>query len=143
MKKIIFFTVLLLTIIACKSSKKMVTTAASLEPTSQTPQVVKSIALMDTMCRFTVSFISIGAGIDHQAKGELDQYILKVNKKYTVKIISEIAKWGREGEVDYCFKLNELNTQQQDLFISETKELLKNSTRVRYVENSICRHKSK
>ncbi len=141
MKKTIFFTVLLLTIIACKSRKKLAATSTSIEQVKPILKIVETIPLTDSLYRFTVSFNSIGTGINHQAKGEFDHFILKFNEKFNVRIMPEIVKWGREGEMDYCLKLNELNTQQQNQFISQTKELLKNSSYVRYTENSTCVHK--
>ena len=55
----------------------------------------------------------------------------------------ETTNWGREGEVDYCFKLTELDKKKQKLFIIETKEILKTSSLVRYKENITCRQNKK
>ncbi len=135
MKKIILFSLLLFTLIACKHPKK----AAVNKPAEQ--QTSQAVVLPDSIYRFTVSFISIGAGTDHKAKEKFNQFILQFNEKNKVTILVETANWGREGETDYCLKLSELNKQQQDQFIVETKEVLKSSTLVRYTENSMCRHK--
>lgn len=89
--------------------------------------------------RFIVSFISIGSGTDREAMRQFDTYITKFEEKNSVKLNAEKTNWGREGEIDYCFKLDELKVKQQETFIKETRELLKNSTRVRYMENSPCR----
>lgn len=137
MKKVILFGILLLAFLACKSKKKVAVATPVAQQTSQ------AVILPDSMYRFTVSFISIGGGTDRKAKEMFSQFILQFNEKNKVNIIAEKANWGREGETDYCLKLNELNTQQQDQFISETKTLLKSSTLVRYTENSKCRHKKK
>ena len=63
--------------------------------------------------------------------------------KNNVKIISEISQWGREGDVDYCFKLTELNILQQDKFIKEAKELLNSYSLVKFYENTTCKRKRK
>ncbi len=132
MKKIIALPLSFVLFFACSSSKKPIENKSKKD-------VLQSF-LPDSIYRFNVSFISIGSGIDHKAKEQFVQFIQQFDEKNNVKINKEITHWGREGETDYCLKLNELNKQQQEQFIKETKALLKNSTRVRYNENSICRY---
>jgi hypothetical protein len=60
------------------------------------------------------------------------------NKENKVELKVETFPWGREGEIDYCLKLSELNNQQQVKFIADTKEVLKKSELVRYYENRTC-----
>jgi len=120
--------------VACNTSKKTTETKSQNQVSQKKP-------LPDSLYRFTVSFISIGSGTDKNAKQQFIQFIQQFNKKNNVKVNAEIANWGREGETDYCLKLSELNKQQQNQFLTETKEILKSSTLVRYEENSICRHK--
>ncbi len=93
--------------------------------------------------RFNVSFISIGAGTDVNAKIQFEQYFADYEQKNKVKLGYEITPWGKEGEVDYCFQLSALNKKKQDQFIAKTKELLIKSTLVRYSENKPCRQKNK
>ena len=52
------------------------------------------------------------------------------------KFLYEKKYWGREGEVNFCFMLNELNKDNQEKFILESKNLLSNSTRVRFKESN-------
>lgn len=89
--------------------------------------------------RFIVSFISIGSGPDGEAKIQLDTYLTDYQTKNKVKLDFKTTKWGREGEIDYCFKLSELKNKEQSSFIREVQNLLKNSTLVRYTENSPCK----
>ena len=103
----------------------------------------QNINTPDTIYRLSVSFISIGAGTDKKAKQQYDQYIIQYKQKNKIKLNYEIVNWGREGEIDYCFKLSELNKNQQDLFVTETKETLKSSSLVRFKENTTCRQKRK
>lgn len=91
--------------------------------------------------RFNVSFISIGSGTDGQARKQFLGFIKVYETKSNIKISMEVANWGREGETDYCLKLSELKSNEQDKFIADTKELLKNSKLVRYSENTICKNK--
>lgn len=127
MKNLIYFSAVI-SILACNSTKKA--TAKNL-----TPSTSNNINAIDTLYRLSVSFISIGAGTDKKARQDYDQYLIQFEQKNKIKLSYEITPWGREGEKDYCFKLNELNKKQQEVFIAETKEVLKNSTLVRYKEN--------
>lgn len=90
--------------------------------------------------RFNVSFFSIGSGIDGKARRHYLDFIKEYEAKNNVKIAFEVAKWGKEGETDYCFKLSELKTEQQSDFISDSKELLTNAKNVRYSENTACKN---
>jgi len=127
MKNLIYFSAVI-SILACNSTKKA--TVKNL-----TPSTSNNINEIDTLYRLSVSFISIGAGTDKKARQDYDQYLIQYEQKNKIKLSFKITPWGREGEKDYCFKLNELNKKQQEVFIAETKEVLKNSTLVRYKEN--------
>ncbi len=135
MKKLIFL-IAIITLFACNSTKKVTDKKTT---TSTTQNTITT----DTNYRFSVSFISIGAGTDKKAKQQYDHYITEYEQKNKVKLNYEITNWGREGEVDYCFKLVELDKKKQELFIIETKEILKSSSLVRYKENMTCRQKKK
>lgn len=91
--------------------------------------------------RFIVSFISIGGGPDMKNKKKYDAYITEFEQKNKIKLSYEITSWGKEGEFDYCFKLTELNKKKQEVFIAEIKEVLKNSSLIRFNENTPCRQK--
>ena len=135
MKITVFLILFIFGFVACNTPKK--TTESKLQN-----QVSQKKPLPDSLYRFTVSFISIGSGTDKNAKQQFMQFIQQFNEKNNVKVNAEIANWGREGETDYCLKLSELNKQQQNQFLTGTKEILKSSTLVRYEENSICRRKT-
>ena len=135
MKITVFLILFIFGFVACNTPKK--TTESKLQN-----QVSQKKPLPDSLYRFTVSFISIGSGTDKNAKQQFMQFIQQFNEKNNVKVNAEIANWGREGETDYCLKLSELNKQQQNQFLTETKEVLKNSALVRYEENCICRRKT-
>lgn len=93
----------------------------------------------DSIYRFTISFYSKGGGTDRLARGEFEIYLENFNKKNHKKLHYETTNWGREGEVDYCFKLEELRKKEQQKFIDDCKELLKESELVRFEEFSTCR----
>jgi hypothetical protein len=126
----------IITLFACNSTKKVTDQNAT---TSTTQNTIAT----DTNYRFSVSFISIGAGTDKKAKQQFDSYITEYQQINKIKLSYEITNWGREGEIDYCLKLTELDKKKQELFVTETKEILKNSSLVRYKENAPCRQKKK
>ena len=117
-------------LMSCHSTKK--TTENNTTNSTQTNEGIY---------RFNVSFISIGSGTDGKARQQFLDFIKEYETKNSVKIVYEIANWGREGETDYCLKLSELKTDEQNKFIADSKELLKNSKLVRYTENSTCKNK--
>ena len=127
------FLIALMALLSCNSNKQ------STQDT--TPSMGQNTKPGDIKDRFSVSFISIGAGTDGKAKDQFEQFIPAFEQKIKVKLAFEKIPWGREGEVDYCFDLTGLDTKKQTQFIAETKELLKGSTLVQYKENEPCQQK--
>ena len=84
-----------------------------------------------------VEFYSIGEGIDFKTKEDFDKFL----NTYTKKLVYEPASWGREGEIDYCLKINELSPAEQTDFVKKAKELLSRSKLVHVNENAKCVHK--
>lgn len=119
--------VLLFTSAACSMSKK-----AELNQTV----AAENSAIKDSSFRFVVSFISMGSGIDRKAKSQYEQFLKDFESKNNVTISYEKKYWGREGEVNFYFMLNELKKEEQESFILQSKNLLANSTRVRFKENN-------
>jgi len=91
--------------------------------------------------RLIISFNSLASGIDSEAKKEIDEFISRYEKEKGVRLAKEVAHWGKEGELDYCFKLSELSKEDQEGFVSEIKSLVKKSKQTGVVENAPCRSK--
>lgn len=91
--------------------------------------------------RLIVSFISIGEGPDFNAKQSLDKIIADWESRVGGKIESEQYPWGREGELDLCFQLKNLNVDQQIAFIGQIREIVGVSKLVQISENQPCLHK--
>jgi len=89
--------------------------------------------------RFTISFISKGAGTDYQIKQKYDAFIIDFETRNNVKVAISKAPWGREGEIDYCIEFAAMNKEMIDKFISESKALLSASDRINIGENTHCR----
>lgn len=99
-------------------------------------EAAETSASKDSSYRFVVSFISIGSGIDKKAKSQYEQFLKDFELKNNVTISYEKKYWGREGEINFCFMLNELKNEEQESFILQSKNLLANSTLVRFQESN-------
>lgn len=84
-----------------------------------------------------VSFYSPGNGIDHKMKQEYAEFLTTNYPKTNYETI----RWGKEGETDFCFQLNDLKENERELFVKESRELLSKSSRVHIYENVPCRNK--
>lgn len=122
------------TLFACNNVKKVNQNGA-------TDSIISNSTNSNGKYRFIVSFISIGSGIDLKSKQMLNEFITNYEQSNNVKITFNSTNWGKEGEVDYCFLLLELNSKKQEKFIAEAKDILKNCLLVRYKENDSCHTK--
>lgn len=89
--------------------------------------------------RFTVSFYSIGSGIEQKQLEKFELFLSSYRQKTSKKIPAEKTHWGREGETDFCVDISELSPSDQLNFIGDVKEELKTAGRVNYSENSPCK----
>jgi len=89
--------------------------------------------------RLVVSFYSICCGIDNMAKEKLDRFVNSYEKTKGKQITKATGRWGKEGEIDYCFKLSELLPREQKRFISKVRLLLRKSKLVHISENASCK----
>jgi maltose-binding protein MalE len=128
MKTSIFF-LMICSLVACKNLKN-----TTISDTSSSSEQAKDA---DTNFQFIVSFISTGSGIDKTAKKQFEQFITEFENTNKLKLNVVITKWGREGEVNYCFVLKELNRDLQNIFITNTKSTLSQSNLIRFHENNI------
>ncbi len=87
--------------------------------------------------RLVVSFLSKGSGIDNTAH----EAFLKFVNEHPEKPKHEVYRWGREGEIDYCFQLAEFKSKGQKEFIENVKKIIGTSDVVQISENSPCVHK--
>jgi hypothetical protein len=87
--------------------------------------------------RFMVSFISKGEGIDEKTRETFEKWLQEQQRP----LKWETFAWGREGEVDFCLKLDELSTRDQEKFIEQARIFLANKDLVIISENAPCLHK--
>jgi len=100
-----------------------------------TKEVGKESISVTSTHHLTVSFFSPGGGINEKAKAVYDTFL---KENYSELKFDEI-RWGREGEVDYCFQNIALSEDKTTLFIQETKELMAKFDKVNITENEPCR----
>lgn len=127
MKTSIFF-LMICSLVACKNLKN-----TNINDTSSSSEQAKDA---DTNFQFIVSFISTGSGIDKTAKKQFEQLMTEFENTNKLKLNVVIKKWGREGELKYCFLLKDLDRELQEIFISKTKNTLNQSSLIRYYQNS-------
>ncbi len=87
--------------------------------------------------RLSISFISIGAGIDWQTQESFVKWLdaQPSHPKY------DEYQWGREGEKDYCLKLTELSTREQEIFVRDVRTQLTDKPLVIVSEYAECKGK--
>lgn len=90
---------------------------------------------------FTASFYSIGEGTDGPAINNFREYIAAFNSSEKVNLSYESNAWGREGEIDFCFLLEELSAKQRIKFIEGAKKLFTEKNLVHLAENGRCHPK--
>lgn len=95
----------------------------------------------EQICRLNVSFISIGEGTDPKAKETLNLVLKNWQERFSKSFQKETISWGREGETDFCFQLEELTTEQQGIFVDEIKTSFEGNNLVQISENQPSRFK--
>ena len=94
---------------------------------------------ISNLSRFIVDFYSIGQGPEGDQIGKLEGFVSDYSKRIGKKIVYESNHYGREGEVNYCFKLKEFETADQITFIKAAKDVLRNAKWVHFSEFAVCR----
>ncbi len=99
---------------------------------------LKTEASKDSAVWYKVSFISIGGGIDHDAIKSCKEFVAAFEKQHRTAVPLKIASWGREGEKDFCFYLQDMSAEKAKTFIAELEDNLKGSSLIRYKYNCKC-----
>lgn len=141
MKNILFITITLAAFVSCKNSKQAAQTnsTAATTPTMATPEPAKE--LPDSIFRLKVTFISIGEGIDGKAVEQMEEIMVNHQRDFGMPLAKEEFRWGREGEIDYCFKLKNSDRKAQDTFVRQIREKFSENKLVQIQENAVCRNR--
>ncbi len=100
--------------------------------------VATSDATTSADTSLVVSFFSIGTGINTQAAEQLDALITRYESKHQPKWTVGRYRWGREGEIDYCFDLATTKADVAKLFIQDVKMSIATQERVNVGINAAC-----
>lgn len=129
--------------VACKSKKEHTTNSglvkAKADSVFKADSIAKLLASNDSI-RLNVAFNSPGYGINGKALKQLEVYIERFETDNNLKLIVYRIPWGREGEVDFCFKLSTINAKKANEFVTGVKNLIGSADRVTMRENCTCRN---
>jgi hypothetical protein len=103
------------------------------EPRQSNPQTKKEIE------KITVSFISIGEGIDFEAMTNYKDFIDNWKSSVGKSVSYETIGWGREGETDFCIDMTNISDSESKKFLAETREKIKNNSLVQIETNQQCK----
>ncbi len=127
-------------ILACNPSKKANSvTITEVEESQRAEQTEMPPTPTQKSIRLVVTFASIGAGIDPNAKLNLDNYIKSFKEKSGKLVKYGTLAWGREGEYDCEFSLNELNLNEQNDFVQGLKKQFEGNQLIQIEENKPSR----
>lgn len=142
--KLIFPLIVALIMISCKNNnpsstvKKNEKVADSITENIKVEDSLIGNKIDTNNCRFVISFYSIGQGSEYLISNAFEDSIGSYSLKFGKNIDYKKTAWGREGEIDFCLKLNELSPEEQKEFISMTRSQLKIAKWVNIFENYPC-----
>lgn len=152
-------TVVLMMICSCRSSnetrstklesdsEQRKTTASSMEISDQNQDSIPQVWSREQaqkgpdFFRLVVVFISKGEGPDPEAKSVLEAFLSDFARDSGKRPAYVMIPWGREGEVDCCFNLNELQDREQEVFINNLKMTMSSRELIQVYENAKNRYK--
>jgi hypothetical protein len=106
----------------------------------QIPNTLK-IQIDSTIYSLVVSFYSIGSGIDFNVAKEYNQMLNSYTTSEGILLDFDKVSWGREGETDFCIRLNSFSKKEKENFLEKSQAILKKTERVHTKENASCRQK--
>lgn len=131
-------------LITCNGKKKAAeTTIVKQEVTETKPAKAMNdtaSASADEIYPLIVSFISIGEGTDANAVMTLENMLTKYRSETGKSLPYVAVPWGREGEVDYLFRLTELSKDEQSSMAAMMRDSFAGNKLVQVSENSKCLH---
>ena len=126
---------------ATATSNSSSTTSQTTATSSSTNKILGDT--VPTIYRVAVSFISMGAGTDTEARPLLDNYVQQFMDATSKRIVYDAHPWGREGEIDICFTLDNLTPEEQTRFINGVRETFKGRELVHIEENKKNNYRKK
>jgi len=91
--------------------------------------------------RWVVTFDSEGSGPDNQAIRLLERKMVEWQETYRWELFPERIAWGKEGEMDYCFPINQFSDFAPQRLDALFKETFGDNPRVHWAKVPDCPHK--
>ena len=135
MRQLSLFVALLILMFSCKSTKDQSNNSSDSKETEETKTT-------DEIMFFTVSFTSIGSGIQTDAVKKLITTINDYSSDTNLDLNYEIIRWGREGERDYCFNMQSIPGNTRTDVIKTIKNNLVDFSQVQYKSGKECLHQN-
>ncbi len=92
---------------------------------------------IDGTYRLVVAFASRASGPDAEGLKRIQELIKVYENKFNKKISYNIGRYGREGETDYSFDLNNLSKKQVKKFVAVLNKEMRKYNVVSVGENMI------
>lgn len=89
--------------------------------------------------KYSLSFISKGEGYDAVAKQEISKFIKDYELKKDVVLRYFEIPWGREGEFDMCFNLDNMGKSVRKDFVNKMNKFIEKYPLVQGITNEPCR----
>jgi len=103
--------------------------------------IAPKIQIDSTIYSLVVSFYSIGSGIDFNVAKEYNQMLSSYTTSDGLLLDFDKVSWGREGETDFCIRLNSFSKKEKEIFLEKSEGILKKTERVHTKGNASCRQK--
>ncbi len=129
MKKLTIILFTTLSFFACKSTSAPMDTTKEISE-SNTKKSTKQTNVEEKTYDMVLYFISKGEGIDMKLAAKINNIVSEFSKANKVKIRLEKSNFGREGEVNYNFILNNLSTSKKKEFIKAIEAVIGKSDMV-------------
>jgi hypothetical protein len=109
--------------------------------TTPPAKVSVRVGVKDTLSfAYLVSFYSPGDGIDAQGAQAFEAFLQHEQKESAEKISYIRVPWGREGERDYCIRLNGLSDTEATAFAEAMNKVLRQAQKVNVLKDQPCRY---
>lgn len=107
------------TLSTTSSSSSGNTTTDTVNVQTEVPDLGVPVESDTNVVRLVVSFISKGAGIDYETLKSFENWLAERPRFVYTK-----SHWGREGEVNLCFRMSNLSTREQEIFVRDVRTQL-------------------
>lgn len=98
-------------------------------------QIVNPVQDNSDNCALVIIFISRGQGIDREKKNEFVEFVPKLNDEMKINLEIKEVFWGREGEVKYCFPVDQIPEESKKIYIKKLMDFVSGNDRIIVREN--------